>query len=227
VHGLAGLSKIKAERRLAAAPRKPAGGGKVAAKGPRVINLMPLIDTKKDVVRGEWTHGDKTLTCSSGGLCPRTYIPYQPPEEYDFKIVFSQPKLRNPVFQVLSKGGISFTWDLGGRGGRCQFAVRGAGRDNPTKFEQRGAFQPNVKYTSVVKVRNEGVQAFVNGRLVSQYKPDFSDLEQGGFRGMKDTSVLGVGCDDPCTYYTIEVTEITGKGKITRKPGDKGTKPRR
>src|SRR5262249_29215009 len=61
----------------------------------QTYDLMPLIDLNID------RHGDRKwaalasgeLRCDDGGGVPRLHVPYQPPQEYDFTVVFSQPNL--------------------------------------------------------------------------------------------------------------------------------------
>jgi len=212
---LTGLEKLTADKRL-----EEIRSSAVAStlRGKRVINLIELIDLEKDRQYGEWSKENGHLVCTSGGLVPRVHIPYQPPEEYDYRVVFSQPKLRNAVALIMPGKDDTFFWHLGGRRGKTGFSVERPDRKNPTSQEFRGAFQPNVKYDTVVQVRRNGVRAFVQGKLVTEYKTDFSDLKNDVWHRMKDKSVISIACDDPTTFYTIELTEISGPGKLTREP---------
>jgi len=63
---LMGLAKSIAEKRLAEA----AVGGSAKASSKRV-DLIPLIDLKQDVERGEWEMNGGTLRCLKGGLVPK------------------------------------------------------------------------------------------------------------------------------------------------------------
>src|SRR4051794_12263857 len=53
-------------------------------------DLIPTIDPKADTVGGEWVAlANGELRCNSGGGVPRIHVPYVPPQEYDFTVVFS------------------------------------------------------------------------------------------------------------------------------------------
>jgi len=215
---LTGLAKLKVTKRLEQVPKVSSSGARKTPQKDRTINLIALIDPKQDALKGEWHIVNGQLVCTTPHFVPKLKIPYQPPEEYDFRIVFSQAKVRNPVIQVMSKGGKAFVWSVGGTRGRFAFGLKDRlDRDNPLAAERPGLFHPGMKYESIVKVRNGSVQAWVNGRMAFNHKTDYSDLGLGSpWYGVKDESVLTIGCDDPTTFHVVEVTAITGEGKRLR-----------
>ena len=54
---------------------------------PRTVDLIPLIDVDKDAVSGTWTL-DHGAIVSDESDWARLRIPYEPPDEYDFRIEF-------------------------------------------------------------------------------------------------------------------------------------------
>src|SRR5262249_20380875 len=64
-------------------------------------DLMPLIDPARDTVRGNWQKSGTDL-CSDNGWSSRVRIPYQPPEEYDFRIAFTRTSGIESVRQIVS-----------------------------------------------------------------------------------------------------------------------------
>lgn len=210
-----GLTKARIEKRLDEIRQTlPASA---LAKRSKTIDVIKLIDPVKDAIKGDWSVENGVLICSTQHFVPKIYIPYIPGEEYDIKITFSQPRIRHPVSIVMPKAGASFYWQVGGTTGEFSFSVRPAnGGRNPTESRFPGIVVPNRPYTSVVQVRNNGVRAFFEGKLVAQYQTDFSDLQVDSWHEIPDRSRMAICCDDPTIFHAIEIQEVTGKGIFTR-----------
>lgn len=208
--GLAALRKANAEKRIEQTEKIA-----VALQPTRRINLLQFIDLNNYArPRDKWQMQNGKLICTEGNFVPKVIIPYEPPEEYDFKIVFSQPKLRNPVCLIMPKTGASFSWEVGGANGHFAFSiVPAAGGKNPVEFNVKGAQQPGRVHTTTVQVRNGGVRAFFDGRPVAQYATDFSDMKTNSWRDIREKSFLAVGCDDPAIFHVIELREVRGRGR--------------
>ena len=70
------------------------------------------------------------------------------------------------------------------------------------------------EYTSVVKVRKNGVEAYLDGKLISAWKTDYSDMSLGAGWSLKRNDVIGVGSfQSPTIFRTIEVIEVMGQGQ--------------
>ncbi|HZZ78183.1 MAG TPA: hypothetical protein VFE62_06675 [Gemmataceae bacterium] len=182
--------------------------------GKKTIDLIPLIDTQRDAVENrKWSVRNNTLYCDDGNFVPRLQIPYRPPQEYDFTVVFSQPGLRNGISLIMpNPNGGSFFWYLGAGDGST-YGFHG----NPDKGGQvPGLVQANVPCTTTVQVRKNSVKGFVNGKEMIGFNTDYRDLLCDGWRNIPDKSVLAVACDDPAVFHFVRVVEITGQGKRTR-----------
>jgi hypothetical protein len=194
-------------------PPAPPGTSQLSeAKGSQV-NLLPLIDPRLDTVTGSWVMRNGELCCDQGNFVPRIQIPYQPPQEYDFKATFSQPRLRNGITLIMpNKQGGSFGFAAG--------AEQGSGFhlqvDQTQPQRKAGLIRANTRHTVVVQVRRNEVKAFVDGQLLVRHATDFHDLHADIWRQIKDPLVLAVACDDPVVYHAITVVEISGPGKKMR-----------
>jgi hypothetical protein len=74
--------------------------------------------------------------------------------------------------------------------------------------------QNGRRYTSVVKVRKDGVQVYLDGKLITELKTDYSNLAVNGEWQSRRGDTIGVGSwASPTIFYSVEVTEITGKGQ--------------
>jgi len=193
------------------APPQPPPPPGVAGK--TTIDLIPLIDPTRDTVFGKWKIADNVLHCNDGGLVPRIQVPYQPPEEYDFTVTFSQPGLRNGISLVMPKpGGGSFFMAVGYR--------QGAGfRFSLKDFAAPDMSQPiEVKrcYTATAQIRKDRIRGILDGKVLVDHPTDFRDLGSDQWRHLRDASVLAVACDDPTVFHHVRVTEISGAGKKLR-----------
>lgn len=183
--------------------------------GKPMVDLIPLVDPAKDALEDRrWLVKNNVLRCDDGGFVPRLEIPYQPPEEYDFIVTFSQRDLRNGISLIMPKpqGGGSFFWYLGsGDGSEYGFA------SNPNIAGQApGLIQTNTAYTTTVQVRRGSVRALLHGKELINHPTNFADLTCDDWRRIRDTSLLALACDDPTVFHYVRVVEITGKGKRTR-----------
>jgi hypothetical protein len=185
---------------------------------PRVVNLLKLIDPHKDTYSGNWRVQDgesSPLLSSDATQHARLNIPYQPPEEYDFRVDFVRQGGDNCMSQMFThqkpcalilygwKGKIS-----GFQLVKDHFADRNETgvRDLPTANGQR--------HSSIVRVRRHYIEAWLDGRLIIHYDTDGGDL------GSNDWSIdtpLGVGSQtSPTLFQVIELTEVTGRGHPLR-----------
>ncbi len=182
-------------------------------EGKTTVDLIGLIDQSKDVVNGRWLVVKDALHCNDFSNVPRIQFPYQPPEEYDFVVTFSQPILRNGISLIIPnpRGG-SFFWALGYAGG-WRYGLHGQ------NLKDEGLTMPlglNKAHTTVVQVRRNGVKALLDGKVVMEHKTDFRDLGCDNYREIPDTTLLAVACDDPTVFHYVRVVEITGAGKKVR-----------
>jgi hypothetical protein len=208
--GLSTLARLKVEKRLESLASSGGGG---------VVDLLHLIDIGKDTVAGTWTlKGDALVSDGTEGS--RIECPYEPPAEYDFKIVFIRNEGVLDVFQSLSKNGRSFLWTMssGPHYGFGDYKGRWVAFDDCQGGVILSSGIVNGKtHTAVVQVRKDGVKGFLDGKLIKELKDPYADLQpHDGLRLRKDT-VLGVGSyRSPTSFLKIEVLEIGGKGKKLR-----------
>ncbi|HZE96364.1 MAG TPA: hypothetical protein VE981_05030 [Planctomycetota bacterium] len=214
VNDAVGLARARIEKRLdqiqTAIGLAPGGA----------INLLRLIDLKKDAIAGDWKL-DGTAVVSDASDAPRIEFPYQPPEEYDFRIVFTRRGGEIlDVFQILAGGGKQFLWLSGGKNGVFGFGmVQGKWAPqpvNPTFVRGPTTGVADVTQTSLVEVRKDGVKAYLDGKLISQWKV-YSDFSMNASYALRDEKRLGIGTYRTVTaFQKIEVVEVTGKGKLFR-----------
>jgi hypothetical protein len=190
-----------------AQPPAPAG-----VEGKTTVDLIPLIDPRQDAIKGKWIVVDNVLHCNDRSLKSCLQIPYQPPEEYDYTVVFSQPNLRLGVSAILpNPQGDSFFLEVGGRLRMFHLSAKPTRR---TRLAQE--IVANTAYTMVVEVRRDHVRCLLDGKELVRHATDFKDLTNDNWHKLTNPRLLGVGCDDPTVFHYLRVVEISGPGKRAR-----------
>jgi hypothetical protein len=191
------------------------------------INLLRLIDPDRDAVFGKWSSVDGRIQSDMSGDPKngeaRIEIPYQPPAEYDLKITFTPTQGTGENKIVLSKGGKAFAYVVSAHlpegtpiaGFEVVNNQRAAGNTTNAKLDK--PLEKGRNYTAVMQVRNDGVKAYLDDKLTSQLKTDYKDMGIFWSQKLRDDTLLGlVTWRSAVRYNSIEVYEITGKGKRTR-----------
>jgi len=190
-----------------------------AAAWQNAINLLPLIDLQKDAVAGVWTIENGELVSNRDNYA-RIEMPYQPPDEYDYRIEFSAPgRNKTGPVQLLSKVGREFRWQCFMSNGKsCAFESVGGKtiHESPARAEMPLILQNDRRYVSLVEVRNGVVRGYLDGKLCVEWKTDYADMDIPSQWKLRAVGLLGVGSQIPTTFHRIEVREVTGKGTFTR-----------
>ncbi len=204
----AGIVKIRVQKRM----------DELEALQPGFVNLLRMVDPAKDGVFGTWKLEDGKLTANSGKLV-RLEFPYQPPAEYDMRMVFQCQSGFN-VSHLLSRQGKAFCWIW-------EFGLDRAGLGNCRNCWITDPNNPSLvtvpplprgtPVTSLIEVRKDRVRAFLNGKLVAEYKTDYADLSMNDNWKLRSPQLLGIGCwESPTEFLKIDLVEISGKGKRLR-----------
>jgi formylglycine-generating enzyme required for sulfatase activity len=185
----------------------------------RVVDLLKLIDTKRDAVQDAWTLGPNGLVSDATMPFCRLKLPYQPPAEYDFKIEFT-PKATNDIRQILSAGGHSFTWLMGGYKKWDAFDIikgHGFNAGGVNIIGGPTSIKPGQRHTSVVEVRKGSIAARIDGKRVVEHKTDFTDLGILAEWKIAD-GCLGLGTNlNAVEFHKIGVLEVSGPGTALAK----------
>jgi len=183
-----------------------------APQSRKGTDLIKRIDLGRDAVAGQWNKTpDGLLTDAVNGS--RISLPAQPKGEYDFKVSFTRQTGRHSVslFFVSGKGQSSFELDawnehLAG----FQNVGRKTLKDNSTRVD--GVTLVNGrKYIAEVRVRHDRVEAYLDGRLLSTYRGDGSNLSMLDIWKLPTTRTLGVGAwQSETVFHSIEVRMVNG-----------------
>jgi hypothetical protein len=185
----------------------------------KAVHLMPMIDPAQDTVIGNWkkVNDDLIAQCERRGDAILS-IPYEPPAEYDFRIIFTRSG-GNGITQIITQGGRAAVWWMGGWGNKVFGfdAVDGNPADkNRTTVSFDSCLEDNHRYTSVLQVRKSEIKAFLDGKLITSWerKADYSDASLSSAWNVSNQRLLGIGIHrNTTTFHAIDVLEISGKGQ--------------
>jgi len=198
-----------------------------SAAWSRAVNLLPLINPEKDAVEGIWRIENGELI-SDDTKAARIQIPYEPPAEYCFRITFTRLD-GDAVAQILSNSRHSFMWTMGSHGnhkfGFSTVAGRGVG-NNPTTVDVESALENNRSYTSIVVARNNGLKAYLDGKLITQWKTSYDDMRISIEWKLPSERCFGLATHRSRTrFQTIQVLEMRGKGRVLQRSESATIKP--
>jgi hypothetical protein len=182
----------------------------VSASG-RTTDLLKMIDLSRDVVSGSWQLQNGVLISDKSDPA-KLQLPYHPPEEYDFKIVFTPISGEEKVIQICQAGGHQFLLQIGSTHNSVYGfdGINGTG-ENPTVRRTDNWIKNGQEYTSIIKVRKTGVQSFLDGKLISEWATDYHDMSLYEGWKLKTYNSIGIGSAlRPTKFEAIEVTEISG-----------------
>jgi hypothetical protein len=210
---LVGIVVVVVMRRPGAAA--DGGGGRAAAldsRTVRIVNLLGGLDPGAAAVEGLWGFRNGELHSDGSPWC-RIELPYEPPAEYDFTVEFARKSGGDSVVQVATQEGRPFAWSMGFWNDSA-LAIEGKGAPEPVRID--GAIGQGVRHTSTLKVRRDGVQAWLDGRMLVEWKTNFEDSSlQEGWR-LRSANRLGLGGFSPAVFYRADVTEVSGREEEKR-----------
>lgn len=208
--GATGLLAVKIEKRL-----KDFGA---ASSG--TVNLLPLIDPKKDTVAGQWRLEGESLVCTSGQLF-RLQIPYQAPEEYDLTLSVTRRSGAGSLLIGMTAKGTQFNAAFDTWNGKENYLENYDGgvppERNATTFRSGYLFTQGQARTVVCSVRKKGVLITVDGKKAIDWEGDYKHLTINPSWKVPDARALFLGnWEAEFQFASITLTPVTGQGKRTR-----------
>ena len=183
------------------------------------IKLMREIDPKKDAISGIWRKIQDGLQ-SDKSKPAVLQLPYRPPEEYDFRIIFVRLEGDSEVSQLLVRSDRYFEWMMGGWNSSImgfQLVADIPANKNPTSVVAERCIQNGKQYEAIVQVRRDSVSAWLNKVLVRHWPTNFRNLTLSDEIKLARNGQIGISTSEsPTQFQSIEVLEITGTGKIIK-----------
>lgn len=166
-----------------------------------VIDLLALVDVKRDVVVGPWemTPEGLALKWEKGRAVNVLEFNHSAPEEYDFEIEFTIKKGLSDVSQLLPVKGRTVRWKMGhGFVPLYSFGpnLDGKRADDSERTEaivKRAHLKSGQRYRSTVQVRKGSLRALIDGEEVLQWSGDLERLGDESSTTVKDRTHPGLG----------------------------------
>lgn len=219
-----GLQPAQDGQGKAAGP-KPANGARGNLAGakagrPQVRNLVALQKWEDGIVRGRWTRKGDALLADNGGTQCVMRFPYEPPAEYNYCVEFTVRFLIGP--QRLPS--LHLLFPHGKLPGDSWLKIRKDNYATYTGFNMTGGtstegpfFEEEQRYRVEVQVRKDKVSTYVDGKLVSDAKPDPSNTDMVPFWVYGGHTTLGLATEFAVLeFHSITVEEIGEAGTVIK-----------
>ncbi len=225
-----GLTKVKVDKRLAElaeltqAEARAAGVPASASIREKLVDLLPMIDPKKDAIAGTWQIEDGQLI-GGGHISPLITLPIQPPPEYDLEFQGKWINGSGEVVVVLlhAKGQVRMKIHAYHASGTLTGLEAVDGKilpttSSPTRFVGK-LIEQNTPYTVKCSVRRTGIRIEVNGKTVAGFQGDPARLALRQEASTPQEGTLAVGAWNSVNIYSkIKLRQVTGYGKPIVRP---------
>jgi putative intracellular protease/amidase len=175
-------------------------------------DLIQLMNLDRDTVAGQWRKTpDGLLTSAANGS--RISLPVEPKGEYDFKVTFTRQTGQHSIALLFVSGSGQAAFDLDAWGQHLAGFQNVGGKDvrqNSTRAADVTLIN-GQKYTAELRVRRDRVDAYLDGKLLSTYRGDGSDLSVLANWRIPSKRRLGIGAwDSETLFHSIEVRSVNG-----------------
>jgi len=212
-----GLLLKDIETKLTEMEKSSAGGAGTPAGG--IVDLLKMIDLKKDVVEGTWKIDNGSLISP---IAPKAivHIPYIPPDEYDLQLTVEC--LSAPETGALVVGLAGRDWQTEVQfncEGRMYFFEQVDGKPGTGQYRVEGKYMKmNQPADLKLAVRKDKITVFVDGKQILELKDYAKRVSIHPFWKVPSTQTLFFG--EQNTQYRlkqIKLTTVSGRGSPLQK----------
>lgn len=181
-------------------------------EGDEWIDLLADVDPQRDAVAGQWRKSDKGLAVEAMAGA-RLALPWKPAAEFDFEVKFTRHTGAHSVALIFVAGGQQASLDIDGWGQHLAGIQNIGGRtiqENATRVPNV-ALENGRSYTATVRVRKGSVQALLDGKELSTYRGDGSDLSLVNLWRIPNRNAIAIGAwESSTTFESIRVRTVSG-----------------
>lgn len=188
------------------------------------IDLLALVNPKTHTVTGSWKMSGRTLVGASAQTQQaRLQLPYTPGEEYDVEVKCRYVTGDDCFAVGLVSGGTQVLavvdgWPASGHVTGFDLVGGKDAASNSTTVKGRVLKRGGQMNTVLCTVRAEQIGLFVNGKRVTSYKGEFSQLRLHQDFRMPNQKALFVLFGPKASYHieAIKVMPVKGKGTVLK-----------
>jgi hypothetical protein len=196
----------------------PVGSGPTAARWSEGVDLLALVNMKRDQVAGQWTMTGGRLE-SNKQYGARLQLPYQPPEEYVLTAIVEPLDEPNGLILGQRSGGnrflvlVNYTRPDPPPASALE-NVDGQNVDRNSTTVRAPLLAKNRPSAVVCTVKRDRVTVAVDGRTIIDWRGEPSRLGLSHYWKTPDERAMFVGAYD-CRYRFLRLTlaPISGTGK--------------
>jgi hypothetical protein len=194
------------------------------------IDLLPLVDLKRDIVEGKWAASKSGLAVVGSGAFPRIEMPLVPSGNYELEVKFVRVS-GNEVFVDLPVGSNAVTLFLGWSGKSGFGQINGHNIDTneigrrPANIEKGQPYTVNIRVTA--DEASGEITIMLDGKPYMKWAGLQRELSQKPGRNLHDSSYLGLGVGETnAVFQSVRLRMFSGKAvpKASVEAG-KGVKP--
>lgn len=174
------------------------------------VDLLPRIDPEQHAVVGQWSRAANGLAVQAERGA-RLMLPYKPGPAYDFEVVFTRQTGVDSIALLFVIGSGQAAFDVDGWGTHLAGIQNIDGRTMQDNGTGVGGFalDNGRRYTARVRVRPDRVDAFLDGRPVTTYLGDGSNLSILHIWELPRSDALGIGAyDSTTTFHEIKIRPV-------------------
>ena len=207
-------------------PAKAQASPDTSTADGRVIDLLALVDVKRDAIAGAWSRTVDGLVVQRSPDTTigrgRLQLPFEAPAEYDFDIEFTPGDGGGYLGQALSGAGHPFAWimdqrvSIGTKAGFEMLHGKPLWDNSDASVLRKQLLTNSQRHVSHVEVRRGKALGFLDGEKLVQWGSGSSDFKQFDMTpdsAMRDARHLGIIASDRAVmFHKITVREIRGPG---------------
>lgn len=182
------------------------------------LDLLALVDVKKDQSSGVWKMEKGALISPVGASTAFLALPYAPPEEYDLKIEAARREGSADLYVGVVGGGKQMLLHIDGgdgKSGGLQWIDDKDWDNNETTYHDNRVFVDTQNRTILISVRRDSVTVTGDGRTLINWKADYKRVK--AVNAVPSPAVLYLGDWESSFQITqIQLTPVTGTGKRLR-----------